>query len=122
MSKARTAVAKEEDDLSVLQHEMEGIVNQIDAHHREEDGEDHGSGGGNGEDTDGVLVEEADSAEEVGIQAEGGKARIVDSAAVRGRLGELAQNSFWRFCVACRRRTRTPSGVTWGFMAEMPCL
>ena len=34
---ARTAVAKAEDDLSILQHELDGIVNQFDAHHREED-------------------------------------------------------------------------------------
>ena len=34
VSKARLAVAEDEDDLSILQQEMKGLVNQIDAHHR----------------------------------------------------------------------------------------
>ena len=37
VSKARLAVAEAEDDLSILQQEMNVLVNQIDAHHREDD-------------------------------------------------------------------------------------
>ena len=37
VSKARLAVTEAEDDLSILQQEMKGLVNQIDAQHREDD-------------------------------------------------------------------------------------
>ena len=36
VGKARLAVAESEDDLSILQQEMKGLANQIDAHHRED--------------------------------------------------------------------------------------
>ena len=48
MSKARLAVAEAEDDLSILQQGMKGLVNQIDAHHREDDARQERSQGGNG--------------------------------------------------------------------------
>ena len=82
MSKARLAVAEAEDDLSTLQQEMKGLVNQIDAHHREDDARRERSQGGN-DGMEGVFVEEADSGEEVGVQADGGKRRKVG----KGRFG-----------------------------------
>ena len=47
VSKARLAVAEADDDLSILQQEMKGLVNQIDAHHREDDARRERSQGGN---------------------------------------------------------------------------
>ena len=47
VSKARLAVAEVEDDLSILQQEMKGLVNQIDAHHMEDDARRERSQGGN---------------------------------------------------------------------------
>ena len=47
VSKARLAVAEAEDDLSILQQEMKGLVNQIDAHHKEDDARRERSQGGN---------------------------------------------------------------------------
>ena len=94
MSKARLAVVEAEDDLSILQQEMKGLANQIDAQHREDDTRRERSLGGN----DGMVfffVEEADSGEEVGVQGEGGQKRKV----CKGRFGELH--------MVCRRRTRT---------------
>ena len=40
-------MAEAEDDLSILQQEMKGLVNQIDAHHREDDARRERSQGGN---------------------------------------------------------------------------
>ena len=61
-------------DLSILQRKMKGLVNQIDAHHREDDARrERGQGGNDG--MEGVFVEEVDSGEEVGVQAEGGQKR-----------------------------------------------
>ena len=72
VSKARLAVAEAEEDLSILQQEMKGLVNQIGAHHREDDARRERSQGGN-DGMEGVFVEEADSGEEVGVQADGGQ-------------------------------------------------
>ena len=55
VSKARLAVAEAEDDLSILQQEMKGLVNQIDAHHREDDARRERSQGGN-DGMEGVFV------------------------------------------------------------------
>ena len=82
MSKARLAVAEAEDDLSILQQEMKGLVNQIHAYHREGDARRERSQGGN-DGVEGVFVEEADSGEEVWVQADGGKRRKVG----KGRFG-----------------------------------
>ena len=82
MSKARLAVAEAEDYLSILQQEMKGLVNEIDSHHREDDARRERSQGGN-DGMEGVFVEEADSGEEVGVQADGGKRRKVG----KGRFG-----------------------------------
>ena len=82
VSKARLAVAEAEDDLSILQQEKKGLVNQIDPHHREDDARRERSQGGN-DDMEGVFVEEADSGEEVCVQAHGGKRRKVG----KGRFG-----------------------------------
>ena len=46
VSKARLAVAEAEDDLSILRRDMQGLVNQIDAHHREDDARLERSQGG----------------------------------------------------------------------------
>ena len=78
VSKARLAVAEAEDDLSILQQEIKGLVNQIDAH----DARRERSQGGN-DGMEDVFVEEADSGEEVGVQAEGGKKRKMG----KGRFG-----------------------------------
>ena len=72
VSKARLAVAEAEEDLSILQQEMKGLVNQIGAHHREDDARRERSQGGN-DGIEGVFVEEGDSGEEVGVQADGGQ-------------------------------------------------
>ena len=61
---------------------MKGLVNQIDAHHREDDARRERSQGGN-DGVEGVFVEEADCGEEVGVQADGGKMRKVG----KGRFG-----------------------------------
>ena len=82
VSEARLAVAEAEDDLSILQQEMKGLVNQIDAHHREDDARRERSQGGN-DGMEGVFVEEADSGEQVGVQADCGKRRKVG----KGRFG-----------------------------------
>ena len=73
---ARLAVAEAENDLSILQQQMKGLASQIDAHHREDDARRERRKGGN-DGMEGVFVEEADSGEEVGVQAEGGKRRKV---------------------------------------------
>ena len=82
VSKARLAVAEAEDDLSILHLEMKGLVNQIDAHHWEDDARRERSQGGN-DGMEGVLVEEVDSGEEVEVRAEGGKKRKMG----KGRFG-----------------------------------
>ena len=73
-SKARLAVSKAEDDLSISQQELRGLSFQIDAHHREDDArwEKNLS---RGDDMEGVFAEEVDSGEDVGVQADGGKRR-----------------------------------------------
>ena len=72
VSKAKLAVSKAEDDLSISQQELRGLSFQIDAHHREDDArlEKNQS---RGDDMEGVFVEEVDSGEEVGVQADGGR-------------------------------------------------
>ena len=83
MSKARLAVAEAEDDLSILQQEMKGLVNQIDAHHREDDAPRERSQGWN-DGMEGVFVEEVDSGEDVAIQVDGGKRRKVSKSRFGG--------------------------------------
>ena len=97
VSKARLAVAWAEDDLSILQQEMKGLVNQIDAHLREDDARRERSQGCN-DAMEGVFVEEADSSgEEVGVQAEGARgvspARLLEL--LRG-MSEEDQDTFKR--------------------------
>ena len=65
-------MAEAENDLSILQQDMKGLVNQIDAHHREDDARRERSQGGT-DGMEGVFVEEADCGEKVGVQADGGK-------------------------------------------------
>ena len=60
---------------------MKGLVNQIDAHHREDDARRERSQGGH-DGMEDVVVEEADGGE-VGVQADGGKRRKVG----KGRFG-----------------------------------
>ena len=79
VSKARLAVSKAEDDLSISQQELRGLSFQIDAHHREDAWREKNQS--RGDDMEGVFVEEVDSGEEVGVQADGGKRRRV------GRFG-----------------------------------
>ena len=64
VSKAKLAVSKAEDDLSISQQELRGLSFQIDAHHREDDArwEKNQS---RDDDMEGVFVEEVDSGEEV---------------------------------------------------------
>ena len=77
VSKAKLAVSKAEDDLSISQQELRGLTFQIDAHHREDDARRE-KNQSRGEDMEGVFVEEADSGEEVGVQVDGGKRRRVN--------------------------------------------
>ena len=81
VSKVRS-VSKAEDDLSVSQQEMRGLSFQIDARHREDDAR-RKKNQSRGDDMEGVFVEEVDSGEEVGVQADGGKRRKVG----KGRFG-----------------------------------
>ena len=118
VSKTRLAVAEAEDDLSILQQEMKGLANQIDTHHREDD-ERRERSQGQHDAMDGVFVEESDSGDEVGVQAEGGEKRKV--GVVRVLRGELALFSFLNSYVVCRRRTRTPSSVTWDCKEVTTC-
>ena len=67
---------------------MKGLVNQIDAHHREDHARRERSQGGN-DGMEGVFVEEADSGEEGGVQADGGKRRRVG----KGRFGGGSSSS-----------------------------
>ena len=123
MSKARLAVAGAEDDLSILQQEMKGLVNQIDAHRREDDARRERSEGGN-DGMEGVFVEEADSGGEVGVQADGGKRRKVG----KGRFGDGSSSAR----VMCPARLLDilhgmseedqASSVTWGRVEVMMCL
>ena len=64
-------MAEAENDLSILQKETKGLANQIDAHHREDDARRERSQGFRDQNdvVAGVFVEEADSGEEVGVQA-----------------------------------------------------
>ena len=71
------AVAEAEDDLSISQQELRGLTFQIDAHHREDDARRE-KNQSRGDDMEGVLVEEVDSGEEVGVQVDGGKRRRVN--------------------------------------------
>ena len=80
VSKARLAVSKAEDDLSISQQELRGLSFRIDAHHREDDARRE-KNHSRGDDMEGVFVEEVDCGEEVGVQADGGERRRV------GRFG-----------------------------------
>ena len=80
VSKARLAVSKAEDDLSISQQELRGLTFQIDAHHREDDARRE-KNMSRGDDMEGVFVDEIDSGEDGGVQADGGKRRRV------GRFG-----------------------------------
>ena len=79
-------VAEAEDDLLILQQEMEGLADQIDAHHREDDARQERSQSRN-DAMEGVFVEEADGGEEAGVQAEGGKKRKVGNGRFGGGSG-----------------------------------
>ena len=113
VSKARLAVSKAEDDLSISQQELRGLSFQIDAHHREDDARRE-KNLSRGDDMEGVFVEEVDSGEDGGVQADGGKRRRV------GRFGDghvlllLLRIPLWSFCVVCQRRIRPHSCGTWG--------
>ena len=74
VSKARLAVSKAEDDLSISQQELRGLSFQIDPHRREKNLS-------RGDDMEVVFVEEVDSGEGGGVQADGSKRRRV------GRFG-----------------------------------
>ena len=68
---------------------------------------------------EGVFVEEADSGEEVGVQAEGGKKRKVGKGRFGGGSGSARESALFSFLnsyVLCRRMTGTPSIVTWDRM------
>ena len=115
-------MSQAEDDLSILQQEMRGLSFQIDAHHREDDARRE-KNQSRGDDMEGVFVEEADSGEEIGVQADGGKRRKVGKGRLVVRdLRELTLITLWSFCVVCRRRTRPPSSGTWGRMEVTMCL
>ena len=73
-------MSKAEDDLSILQQEMRGLSFQIDVHHREDDARRE-KNQSRCDDMGSVIVEEVDSGEEVGVQADGGKRQRV------GRFG-----------------------------------
>ena len=66
--------------MSISQQELRGLSFQIDAHHRKDDVRRE-KNQSRGDDMEGVFVEEVDSGEEVGVQADGGKRRRV------GRFG-----------------------------------
>ena len=112
------AVSQAEDDLSIFQQEMRGLPFQMDAHHREDDARRE-KNQSRGDDMEGVFVEEVDSGEEVGVQADGGKRR-------RGGqvwrwfefLQELQRVTLWSFCVVCRRRTRPTFKRNYGTRME----
>ena len=88
VSKARLAVSQAEDDLSILQQAMRGLYFQIDADHREGDARRE-KNQSRGDDMEGVFVEEVDSGEEAGVQADGGKRRRVG----KGRFGGGSSSS-----------------------------
>ena len=73
-------MSQAEDDLSILQQELRGLSFQIDAHHREDDARRE-KNQSRGDEKEGVFVDEVDSGEEVGVQADGSKRRRV------GRFG-----------------------------------
>ena len=87
----------EEEELGKVLKDLEGVTSQIEAHksetERRERRQENEGGAVQGEDMEGVLVEEADSAEEVGVQVKAGReGRLlggVGSAVVRLRRGEL---------------------------------
>ena len=81
-------MSQAEDDLSILQQEMRGLSFQIGAYHREDDALRE-KNQGRGDDMEGVFVEEADSGEEAGVQADGGKRRKVG----KGRFGDGSSSS-----------------------------
>ena len=117
-------MSQAEDDLSILQQEMRGLSFQIDAHHRE-DVARREKNQCRGDDIEGVFVEEIDSGEEAGVQADGevnggGSARA--GLAVARDLQESTLITLWSLCVVCRRRTRPPSSGTWGRMEVTLCL
>ena len=121
VSKARLAVAEAEDDLSILQQEVKGLVNQIDAHHREDDARRERSQGGN--DGQGVFVEEADSGEEVGVQADCGERRKVGKGRFGGGLSSARELSPAQLLELLHgmSEARPPSGVTWGRTEVTTC-
>ena len=118
VEKAEVTLAKAQDDLADLRKDLEGVVNQIDAHHREEDARRErrqGNGGGmaRGQGMEGVVVVEADSSEEVGVKVEPGKKREVGKGwfgGGSGSAGRMDVNVFLRICMGCRRKTRISSG------------
>ena len=73
-------MSKAEDELSISQQELRGLSFQIDAHHREDVARPE-KNQSCVDDMEGVFVEEVDSGEDCGVQADGGKRRRV------GRVG-----------------------------------
>ena len=116
VSKAKLAVSKAEDDLSISQQELRGLSFQIDAHHREDDArrEKNQIRGG---DMEGVFVEEVDSGRLMGINGAGWAVLAVVRV-----LRELLRITLWSFCVVCLRRIRPPSCGTWGRTDLTMCL
>ena len=71
VSKARLAVSKAENDLSISQQELRALSFQIDAHYREDDARRE-KNQSRGDDMEGLFVEEVNSGEEAGVQADAG--------------------------------------------------
>ena len=115
-------MSKAEDDLSISQQELRGLSFQIDAHHREDD-DRREKNQSRGDDMEEVFVEEVDSGEEVGVQADGVGVNGVGLAglAVVRVLQELLRITLWSFCVVCLRRIRPLSSGTWGRMEVTMC-
>ena len=127
VGKARLAVSQAEDDLSILHKEMRGVSFQIDAHHREDDARRE-KNQGQGDDMKGVFVEEADSGEEVGVQADGCKRLARVGSAVVQALQELTATfkrnygSHGGDDVSSLEGDKPQIGVRGQDLTETPCL
>ena len=122
VSKARLAVSKAEDDLSISQKELRGLTFQIDAHHREDDARRE-KNMSRGDDMEGVFVEEIDSGEDGGVQTDGGKRRRVCRFGGGSRPSIPTPDSVMELLRGiCQRRIRPLSCGTWGRMGWTMCL
>ena len=73
----------------------------------------------------GVMIwEEADSGEEIGVQADGGKKRKVGNGRFGGgsNSSRVSPDYLVELLRGRRRRTRPPSSGTWGRMEVTMCL